>query len=369
MRVGAFLGRLRGFKLAPAKRRCLVPSTRGNACRYAHKKKHMKQSILTFLILSLSACSGAINSASVSDSEILVGAMRVGFLFNSSQVYLLNTDGSGESVQKPSWTSMDKPIWSPDGHWVAFDKRYSHDDGSSIYIARADGSQSQRVSYHEESDYHPSWSPDGTHIVYGSYNTEHSEYHEDGIYTLDVTCILNGTPCDFSPIYIGNGHSPAWSPDGKQIAFGTECVKAYHYCIHTISADGTGVSVQLSPSHLSCYFPQWSPTGTEIIFDCYNQSCCSPEQAGIYKVKSDGTDFEMIVNIPTASFPQWSPDGSKIAFISSHDDDLGDMIGWEAGSTDAIYIVNADGTGITRLGLRSDEDVYWFTWLPNFSQK
>lgn len=288
------------------------------------------------------------------------------FLGYPRQVYLLNLDGTGESHRKPLWTAMDKPIWSPNGQWATFDTRYSYtDDGSSIYIAKADGSQPQRVSYHEDSDYHPSWSPDGIHIVYDSSNTEQSEYQEEGIYTLDVSCIINEIPCNFSPTYITKGSSPAWSPDGKQVVFQMECNGKYHYCLHVISADGIGDSIQLTPSRLSCYNPQWSPTGTEIIFTCYNQSCCPDKEAGIYKVNPDGTNFEMIFNNYKVGSPQWSPDGKKIAFTASYDADLGKTIGWEAGYTSTVYVMNTDGTGLTRLSMRSGEDVLWFSWLPS----
>jgi Tol biopolymer transport system component len=142
-----------------------------------------------------------------------------------------------------------------------------------------------------------------------------------------------------------------------------ECGENNHDCIYVTSTDGIADPIQLTPSQLSCHNPQWSPDSTEIIFNCYTQSYYSDE-AGIYKAKTDGTAFEMIANVHRAWTPQWSPDGNKIAFISFDDGDLGKMIGWEAGYTSAVYIMNPDGTEITRLSLRNDEAVFWFTWLP-----
>lgn len=300
----------------------------------------------------------------VSGNEILLGTLRSG---SPWQVYLVNPDGSGESNKKLPWTFVnkpawapDKPVWSPNGQWAAFteqsmDEAAGH-DVSNMYIAEADGSQPQRFSYQEDSYYDPSWSPDGTHIVYNT-------YPDRGIYIVDITCILDGASCNFSPTYIAQGYSSILSPDGKQIAFVWHCDGNCYDSIHVISAGGAGASRKFSPSHLSCSSPQWSPDSAEIIFTCYQPICCSEGEDGIYKIKANGTELKMIADIPQARIPQWSPDGSKIAFTSFHDDDLGKELGI-FDVTDALYVMNADGTEITRLSLRSDEHVLWFTWLP-----
>ena len=43
--------------------------------------------------------------------------------------------------------------------------------------------------------------------------------------------------------------------------------------------------------------------------------------------------------------------------MSTDHDGLGKMIGWKAGNTSAVLVMNTEGTNVTRLSLRNDEDV------------
>src|SRR5687768_15253064 len=78
---------------------------------------------------------------------------------------------------------------------------------------------------------------------------------------------------------------------------------------------------------------------------------------GIYTVNHDGSSKTLILPLPSSIAgyynPQWSPDGNKIVFASDKDD---------PGDTQDIYVINKDGTGLTRLTstLSSDEyDPFW----------
>ena len=79
----------------------------------------------------------------------------------------------------------------------------------------------------------------------------------------------------------------------------------------------------------------------------------------IYVMNADGSDQTRLTDDPAAdSWPSWSPDGRRIAFISPRDDpdpDDDDRI-WE------IYLMNADGSGQTRL----TNDSAWHS-LPRWS--
>jgi hypothetical protein len=61
--------------------------------------------------------------------------------------------------------------------------------------------------------------------------------------------------------------------------------------------------------------------------------------ADIYVMRADGSGVTRLTNTETAveQQPAWSPSGAKIAFVSNRD------------GNDEIYVMNTDGTGVTRL--------------------
>ena len=80
--------------------------------------------------------------------------------------------------------------------------------------------------------------------------------------------------------------------------------------------------------------PAWLPDGTKIAFEKGDGN-----QYEVYVVNADGSGLTNLTNTNSASDlePSWSPDGQKIAFSSTR-----------AGTND-IFMMNADGSGPTNL--------------------
>jgi TolB protein len=120
-----------------------------------------------------------------------------------------------------------------------------------------------------------------------------------------------------------NAHekSPAWSPDGRQIAFLATGVKV-------VNADGSGLR-RLTRNGWEASTPAWSPDGRQIAFVSrrdYNLE--------IYAMSADGSRQRRLTrNAWRDSDPVWSPDGRQIAFVSN----------WQ------VWVMNADGSGQRRL--------------------
>ena len=123
------------------------------------------------------------------------------------------------------------------------------------------------------------------------------------------------------------GSMPAWSPDGKRIAFVSN--RAGGYQVFVMNANGTDPTKVTAIT--GAYWPTWSPDGKRIAF-------LGDLPPDIFVINTDGTGLTNLTNHPARdAWADWSPDGQKIAFASDRD-----------GPGD-IYVMNADGTGLVRL--------------------
>lgn len=112
-----------------------------------------------------------------------------------------------------------------------------------------------------------------------------------------------------------NDLRPAWSADGRQIAFFSS--RTGNYDIWVMNADGANQH-QLTDDLADDRRPAWSPDGTHLVFDS--------DRGGtrdIWVMDADGGNPRQLTNGPALdSFPSWSPDGSQIAFYSLEDGTL-----------------------------------------------
>jgi Tol biopolymer transport system component len=120
------------------------------------------------------------------------------------------------------------------------------------------------------------------------------------------------------------GADPAWSPDGKTIAFDRSSKGVF-----TIGADGKGVR-QLTKGGESD--PSWSPDGKKLVIVSDNPPAgaeCEPtaSYAILYTVQADGTGLKNLTSVDEADgicgvpggndSPAWSPKGDRIAYLHS----------------------------------------------------
>jgi Tol biopolymer transport system component len=140
---------------------------------------------------------------------------------------------------------------------------------------------------------------------------------------------------------IGGGQAsyPAWSADGRRIAFASS--RGGDLEIHVMNADGTG-DTSLTNNSVLDISPAWSPDGKKIVFHSQRDG-----DTELYVMNADGTDQVRLTNRPGwDAEPAWSPDGGKIAFERGPSD---------AGNPIELYVMNADGTGATELPTASAE--------------
>jgi Tol biopolymer transport system component len=206
-----------------------------------------------------------------------------------------------------------QPDVSPDGQQVVFvSDRSGHKD---IWLLRIKGSVLKSLTHDRGENDAPAWSPDGSQIAF---------QRTEGAGEAHIF-LMNADGSGQHVVEIGE--RPAWSPDGKRLAFqstldGVSGVFVREFAASTFRLQSTPV--------ISCSEPAWSPDGKKIVYSC---------EKHLFVMDSDGGNVQQLNPgaMLAASAPVWSPDGKRIAFAGSF------------GRSRAIFLMNVDGTGITRV--------------------
>ena len=141
-----------------------------------------------------------------------------------------------------------------------------------------------------------------------------------------------------------SGSAPAWSWDGRRIAFQRAGA------VHVINADGTGERRLTAGTR-----PSWSPDDAWLVYT---------SSEGIAAVSATGATGGLL--LPHGSRwlgqPVWSPDGQRIAFLSTptNSEEAYPADIWQ------IYVMNADGTDPRPL-VSVDDAMDWSKEDPSWS--
>jgi Tol biopolymer transport system component len=261
----------------------------------------------------------------------------------------------------------------PQNGKIAFSSSGSDIGGrGDIYTVEPDGSDLSQLTDSRYDEGFATWSPDGTVIIFWR------QYLGD--VNLSVMSADGSNARDLDTNWTG-GIDFTWTPDGTKLAFSRSGPPHYTYDIYTMDPDGSNKINLTKTPKLSEQFPDFSPNGSRMCFTV-SGGLTLKTQPGIYVTDTDRSDPTLLFEDDTGQGEcDWSPDGQKVAFYTIEGGDTQKAMQKQkkamekaaaeedfqkkmekaskasAHSDKEVYVINADGSGLTALTRNSADDV------------
>jgi Tol biopolymer transport system component len=282
------------------------------------------------------------------------------------KIYALDlaTGSRADLVDTPGEDNDEPTVVGNNLYWV-----HTGYNDSIVLLPSIGGAAKQLVAEGEL----PMWSPDSQRIGYfygGARQADWGLDFDDAVVSIDAQGNRASDPAVIVSGY-GEDFSPAWSPDGKWIAFHSHrsAVPTPQFGdpnstddIYLRRADDVHASeIRLTDFGWETGPAYWSPDGKKLLFTSWDRN----GQPGIDKLwvltldldtgnVLNGTMLPLAPQIRSASWAAWSPDGTQIAI----EDNLG-------GQNRALWVVRADGSQPQKLLDYKGTTYDGLDWMPD----
>ncbi len=274
----------------------------------------MKTARVVFLLFFLALqfiSSGAVSAT----AQIVFSSNRSG----AWRIWTVRSGGSElKQLTKQDTAEQDvDPTFSPDGKSILFTSTRGGQAG--IWRMLADGSKAERICDGDQAE----WAPDGRRIA-----LRRNE-------RILIRELAGGSEKFISPEDWPHCSGPAWSPDGKSIAFAARWEGGNG--IYVVAAEG-GAPTKVYDKQGACE-PHWSPDGTRLVYETETHVCT---------IDPDGTKNRVITSFGGVQrYGRYSPDGKFLVFCQG----ASEQGPWE------LYVIPSAG-GAPRKLTEGGSDMY-----------
>lgn len=242
-----------------------------------------------------------------------------------ADIFVMNADGTGVVQLTRNDVPDSTPVFTPDGQFIVWASEL--DGNLDIFRMRADGSEPVNLSRHPGTDGHPRVSADGRRIYFNSNRSsdpatfargymDREHNHEIYSMALDGGDVRRVTDLPDWDTY------PAPSPDGRQLiwrrvtAAGGKTESGRNSEVFWMNLD-TGETKNLTNDQAFDGWPAWSPDGRRIAF-ASNRANAAFEAFDIYVANADGSNpvrvtfGDGVEGTGSWTKPNFSADGRRI---------------------------------------------------------
>ena len=253
------------------------------------------------LLAALLALHFDASGATTRPGQIVFSSNRSG----AWRIWLVKADGADlKQLTKQDGDDLDvDPVFSPDAKSILFTSTRGGKPG--IWRMPVDSLKAERVCDGDQAE----WSPDAAKIALR---------RNERIVMRDLT---SGKETSLSPDDWPHCSGPAWSPDGKTIAFAARFESGN--AIYLVPTEG-GKPVKVYDKQGACE-PHWSPDGARIVYETETHICT---------INPDGTKNRVITYFGGVQrYARYSPDGKLLVFCQG----VSEQGPWE------LYVIPATG--------------------------
>ncbi|HEX8187606.1 MAG TPA: protein kinase, partial [Pyrinomonadaceae bacterium] len=200
--------------------------------------------------------------------------------------------------------------FSPDGELIAF---RSERDGGGIFVMGATGESVRRLT---DFGYYPAWSPDGRELAFSTHDIPDPSNRRPDASAVWVVNVSTGARRQVTSEEAGDASHPSWSPAGARIAYWGKH-RGGQRDLWTVAASG-GEPAQLTDDAAFDWGPVWSPDGRHVYFSSDRGGSMNlwrvpvEERTG----RALGPPEPVTAPSPYAEHLSFSRDGRRAAYVS-----------------------------------------------------